>query len=123
MALDITGYKKFEQDSRLMKRILFLEQEWQRAYPSVDLQKQLGWAHAWLVSNSKKYSDMTRFLNNWFRRCQQDIDRLGLSTNPIQMPQKFQETLPQEHDVMDASDFQKMREALYVPKRTTLDTL
>lgn len=110
--LNIKGYKKFENDSKFTKRVLFLEQEWRRAYPLVDLQKQLGWAHAWLISNNKKYTDMTRFLNNWFRRCQQDLEVSNTSTGPIQMPKKYVETKPDESEIMQPDDFAKMKEAI-----------
>ena len=92
-----------------MKRLAFLEIEWQRAYPNVQLQKQIGWAHAWLLSNGKKYTDMGRFLNNWFRRCQQDLEKAGMSTSPIQMPKTYKEEKPKEEEIMTADDFKKMR--------------
>lgn len=119
--LNLTGFKKFERDSRLMKRILFLEQEWARAYPLVDLQKQLGWAHVWLITSGKRYTDMGRFLNNWFRRCQQDLERSNNSAGPIQMPKPYKEERPHESEVMTSDDIRKMREAIRDSKRPTFD--
>lgn len=125
MTLDLTGYKKFEQDQRLVKRILFLEQEWQRACPSVNLQDQLGWAHYWLCTNSKgaHYRDMTRFLSNWFKRCQIDLERSNNSDSPIQMPKPYKEERPRDEDIMQAEDFAKMKEALNSPKKPALEVI
>lgn len=110
--LEIEKYPKFANDSKLKKRILFLEVEWHRAYPLVDLSKQLGWAHAWLVTSGKRYSDMARFLNNWYRRCQADLEKYQTSTGPIKMPtpKKYVEEKPAEDQVMSGEDFARMRE-------------
>lgn len=122
--LDLTGCKKFENDARLKHRLLFLEQEWHRAYPRVDLQKQLGWAHAWLISSNKRYTDMTRFLNNWFKRCQMELEKIEVLQGPIVMPKPtFKEEKPNENDVMTEDDFKKMREAIRETKRSTTETV
>lgn len=116
--LNLSGLKRFEQDSRLMKRILFLEQEWMRACPDVDLQDQLGWAHYWVSTNSKgaKYRDMTRFLSNWFKNCQRDISERRAwnrrSGEDRRIPPKYVETKPPEDEIMTGDDFKKMREII-----------
>ena len=117
--IDFAIYPKFAADSRLMKRLAFLEVEWRRAYQDVDLQSQAGWAHAWLITSGKKYHDMSRFLNSWFRRCQQDLNMTKDMKGPARMPAKtYQEPKP-EGEVMDAEDFSKLREAIRcVPKST-----
>ena len=110
--IDLTVYPKFKSDPRLMKRISFLEVEWRRAYPDVCLEKQIGWASAWLVSSGKRYQDMARFLNNWFKRCQQDIEMTKKMKGPIRMPAKpYQEPKP-EGEIMDGADFTRMKEAI-----------
>ena len=115
--IDIKLYPKFATDSRLVKRWAFLEIEWRRAYPTVDLDKQIGWAHSWLVTSGKKYSDMARFLNNWWKRCAQDLDKAGASTGPIQMPRKtYKEEIPPEEEIVTPGDFQALKEALRAKK-------
>jgi hypothetical protein len=110
--IDLGKYPKFAADSKLMKRAAFLEVEWRRAYPDVDFQNQAGWGHAWLITSGKKYSDMARFLNNWFKRCQQDINMTKDMKGPIRMPTKaYQEPKP-EGEVMTGDDFAKMKEAI-----------
>ena len=117
--IDLQKYPKFAADSKLMKRAAFLEVEWRRAYPDVDFQNQAGWASAWLCTSGKKYSDMARFLNNWFKRCQQDLNMNKDMKGPIRMPTKaYQEPKP-EGEVMTGDDFSRMKEAIRcVPKST-----
>lgn len=111
--IDISKYPCFLRDPKLVKRINFLEVEWRRAYPEVDLESQIGWANAWLISSGKKYQDMSRFLNNWFKRCAQDLQKARANPGPIQLPaaKKYVETKP-EGEVMSAEDWRKIKEAL-----------
>jgi hypothetical protein len=111
--IDLSKYPKFAADSRLVKRWAFLEIEWRRAYPKVDIDNQIGWASAWLVSSGKKYTDMARFLNNWFKRCAQDLDKASTSNGPIRMPPRpYKEEIPPEGEIMTASDWAKLKEQI-----------
>ena len=111
--IDLSKYPKFAADSRLVKRWAFLETEWRRAYPQVDLDKQIGWAYSWLVTSGKKYSDMARFLNNWWKRCAQDLDKASASVGPIRMPTlPYKEEIPREEEIMTGDDIKRIREAL-----------
>lgn len=69
---------------------------WQKAYPAVDLAKQLAQAAAWLDANpSKKKSDYKRFLNGWFKRAQ---DRGGDLPSNRPHPQIMPKTYAQAQD-------------------------
>lgn len=115
--IDLAIYPKFAADAKLMKRSAFLEIEWRRAYTDVDFDKQVGWAHAWLITSGKKYHDMARYLNSWFRRCQADIDKAKTAGGPIVLPRSnYKESLP-EGEVMTPEDWARMREAIRRPQK------
>jgi hypothetical protein len=49
------------------------------AYPQIDRLPQYARADAWLVANpAKRKKDFGRFINNWFGRAQNDLDRQNL---------------------------------------------
>ena len=116
--LNLEGLKRFEKDAKLLKRILFLEVEWRRSCPDVDLQDQLQWAHYWISTNPKGalYKDMGRYLNNWFKQCQMKENEKRIAerrTNPDRRePPKYVEQVPPEEELMTAEDFERMRKAL-----------
>lgn len=85
--LDLSKFPRFTGDARLAKRIGFLEIEWRRQCPDVDLEDQLGWAHYWVQTNPKgtTYSDMSRFLSNWFKLCQKN-NLGGVSIKTPELP-------------------------------------
>ena len=104
----------FSKDDKLMKRIVFLEMEWKRAYPNVDLDKQASWAHAWLVTHpEKKYKDFARFLNNWFKNSEKRFAETGYVT---QKTSTYKEEIPPEEEIMTGEDFARMREAIRRPQ-------
>lgn len=101
---------KFEADQKLVRRIDFLWAEWQRAYPTVDLKEQLQWAHAYLVSSGKRYTDMARYLNNWFKRCELWAKNTpAIAVKPFTKPYKEPEP---EGEIMSGEDWLKMRRAI-----------
>ena len=110
--IDLAKYPKFAADAKLMKRAAFLEVEWRRAYPDVDFEKQVGWSHAWLITSGKKYSDMARYLNNWWRRCQADIDAKRPHQGPVPAARPLYKEPEPEGEIMTGDDFKKMREAI-----------
>jgi hypothetical protein len=115
--INLVGFKKFETDKALVKKLAFLEVEWRRACPDVDLQEQLGWAHYWISTNAKgaKYKDMIRFLSNWFKGCQRDQrfinDRRKEQRRANPLPQ-VKESPPPESEVVNAEDWKHLRETL-----------
>lgn len=113
--MNLQGLSKFEADKKLAKRIEVLMMEWHRAYPNVDLKEQLQWAHAWLITSGKRYQDMGRFLNNWFRRCQKDFNA---NRSFVPKYHTYQETRPKEDDVLSGDDISKMKEVIRGSKRT-----
>lgn len=107
----LAGLQKFEKDQKLVRRIDFLWLEWQRAYPTVDLKEQLQWAHAYLVTSGKRYTDMARYLNNWFKRSAgwASQDAKAMPVKPFSKP--YHEAQP-EGEVMTGDDFSAMRRAI-----------
>lgn len=69
--MDLTGLCHFQKDGKFVARADMMAAAWAIAYPHVDIKKQMAWAHAWLVSSGKKYTDMGRFLNNWMKFCEE----------------------------------------------------
>lgn len=115
--LDISKYPRFLQDTKLVKRLAFLEIEWRRACPDVDLQSQLGWCSYWLGTSDKgrKRVDMARTLSNWFKKNQKDFEEAkaaGGSGPIVFKPKKYVEEKPAEGEVMTEEDFKKMREEI-----------
>jgi hypothetical protein len=64
-------------EKKLLKDILSEhEKTFCDAYPGINLQNETAKAQAWLDSNPKnKKSNLKRFLNNWFNRAQENINR------------------------------------------------
>ena len=59
-----------------------LIQEWQKAYPNVNIKEELAKAKAWLVSNtSKAKKDLKRFCNNWLARAMDNGGKVPIESD------------------------------------------
>lgn len=107
--MDLKNLPKFENDKKLVRRFGFLMEEWRRAYDRVDLQHEIQYAHAWLLSSAKRYTDMSRFLNNWLKSAQ----RRALEGKPnLVIHKHYAEQKPDDSEVMTGSDWAKMKGAI-----------
>lgn len=80
---------------------------WRDAYPLVDVRNELREIKAWLVSNPKKRpaSDMSRFVNSWLNRSQNNLATREARASP-NAPRQPVKTFQQqaEENVWDAVD-------------------
>lgn len=57
-----------------------LQGQWGKAYPAVDVERELASAAAWLMANpANQKSNYARFLTNWLKRCQDRAPAQGNS--------------------------------------------
>lgn len=110
----LKGMPLFENDANLNKRIGFLRASWTFSYPDVDLRKEIGWAHAWLIANQKRMKkDFPRFLNNWLRSAQ---DRAGSPIKPPHsLPAVKRYEVPEE-DICTPDMFAELKNSLKGPR-------
>ena len=104
----LKGLKRFEVDSILQKRILFLCEEWKRAFPGLDIHGEIQNAHYWLLTRGKFKKRNDIYLSNWMKKAwafKQEKPVFG------HLP-KYAEQKPADEEIMTAEDFRKMREAL-----------
>lgn len=104
--MDISILPKFFADKKLVRRFDLLMLEWKRAYPDVNLDNQIQWAHAWLISSGKKYTDMGRFLNNWLKNEQKKI---ALNKPTATKPILYKEQIPAEEELLTYEDIVKSK--------------
>jgi hypothetical protein len=109
----LKGLKLFENKVGLVARIDLLITEWKKAYPTVDIENQIQWAHCWLLSNPKNMKkDLIRFLNNWMKgEERRNLERRGVDRRAAALPPPQRYDVPEE-EVMTGDDFKKMREAI-----------
>ena len=78
----LRGLRLYESNATLCRRFEELMKEWSRAYPDVDIAQQIVRSHAWQFSNpSRRKKDQVRYLNNWLKREQQDVDNARAETH------------------------------------------
>jgi hypothetical protein len=107
------GLVRFERDESLKKKIMFMMVEWQRMFPDLNLREQIQYAHYWLLVHGVHRKRHDLYLSNWMRKAEEIRRTKPVFGNPIK---KYVEQKPTE-EVMEASDFERMREAIRDPKR------
>jgi len=70
MPLEILrGLKLYEGDKRLAGQIENCLEAWEKAFPGIDIAREIAKAHAWEVSNpARRKRNRIRFLYNWLSR-------------------------------------------------------
>ena len=64
-----------------------LLEEWQKAYPAVDVPGEIRRAHAWAVANPKnRKSNWAKFLVNWLKRTQDRAPRVEAAVGGERLP-------------------------------------
>tara|TARA_R100001510_G_C7653796_1_gene212230 strand:+ start:1779 stop:2120 length:342 start_codon:yes stop_codon:yes gene_type:complete len=59
----------WDQNFGWLNVTLDVRERWSKAYPTVDIDRELASAHQWLLSNPKRRKkDYVRFTESWFRR-------------------------------------------------------
>lgn len=75
MSLTLEDFQKLPKFRPSATKIIPLIPEWAQAYdvPVLAIEKQLAWAHGWILSNPKKApkKDFVRFLFNWMRKAKE----------------------------------------------------
>lgn len=111
----LVGLPLFEGNEKLCKRISFLVLDWQKVYPDVDLKYEFASAHQWLVMNCSKKKDYVRYLWNWVKRTQEKVNTFKALNRPTMgqiKTRKYVEVIPADSDVMDATDWKRLKEEL-----------
>ena len=103
------GLRRFENDDSLKKKILFLMEEWQRMFPNLNHREQIQLAHYWLISHGVYRKRHDLYLANWMRKAEEIRKTKPVFGQPIK---KYIEQKPPEDEIMDGSDFAKMREVI-----------
>lgn len=103
----LEGLGLFNKNFRLRLEIEDLARNWKELYPDLKIREQLILANNWCLANPNKAPKvhMIKFLNGWMKLASQWAQK-------VPKHEIYKEEKPNDDDVMDGEDFQKMREAI-----------
>lgn len=66
---ELEGLSLFEADKKLVDSFPNLLKSWKRAFPEINLRKEIGKAHGWMLANpNRPKKNLARFLSGWIGR-------------------------------------------------------
>lgn len=108
-------FEFFAKNKPLNEKFPKLYTHWLMTYTLIDIKAQIGYAHAWIVANPRRdKKDYARFINNWLCSAQMRAEEKRIIVHKLPPPKHYE---VKEDEVMEGSDFTKLKEALRERKR------
>ena len=112
MKSELTGSKPLPYKNKVDSFFRDINEDWVEAlcesYPNVDVQQELGFAKAWLLSNTKNAkSDFKKFVNNWMAKSMRNGGKVEAIDGRAEHKRHIAKATPEE-DLASPEEIKKM---------------